>query len=161
QHFRSRGFPVHDPDRPLIVVMFRDDRSFGRFFHLPSLLEAASIGSPVQPAGIYDRSSNLLHVFDWRSVPMAPRASHRNMETLAHEGAHQLSFNTGLINRSADTPLCIVEGFGMYGEARKTSGSCDFGRLNLKRLEDLAKIQRRLPWIPLRELLTHDSILRA
>ena len=28
-------------------------------------------------------------------------------------------------------------------------------------MDDLAKIQRRMPWIPLRELLTQDSILRA
>ena len=53
---------------------------------------------------------------------MAPRASHRNMETLAHEGTHQLSFNTGLLSREGDMPLCIVEGLGTYGEARKTSG---------------------------------------
>ena len=160
-HFRSHGFQVQQPDQPLIVVIFRDDRSFGKFFRLPSLLEAAELGRPVQPAGIYDRTSNLLHVFDWRNVPMAPRSSHRNMEMLAHEGTHQLSFNTGLLSRSGDVPLAIVEGLGTYGEARKTSGSSDFGRTNLWRLEDLARIQRRIPWIPVRELLSQDTVLRA
>ena len=161
KHFRSHGFPVHPPDDRMIVVMFQDDRSFGRFFNLPSLLQAASSGRPVQPAGIYERKTNLLHVFDWRNVPMAPRSAHKNMETLAHEGTHQLSFNTGLLRREGDTPLCIVEGLGTYGEARKTTGPSDFGRLNLKRMEDLALIQRRVPWIPLRELLGQDQILRA
>jgi hypothetical protein len=143
------------------VVLFRDDRSFGRFFHLPSLIEAAAQGRPVQPAGVYDRASNHLHVFDWRNVPMAPRASHRNIETLAHEGTHQLTFNTGLLNRKGDTPLCIVEGLGTYGEPRKILGPSDFGRPNLRRLEDLAKIQRRVAWIPVRDLLADDSVLRA
>jgi hypothetical protein len=160
-HFKLRGFPIHPPDGPLIIVMFQDDRSFGRFFQFPSLLQAAASGRLVQPAGIYDRKSNLLHVFDWRNVPMAPRAAFRNMETLAHEGTHQLSFNTGLLRREGDTPLCIVEGLGTYGEARKISGPSEFGRLNLKRMSDLAMIQRRVPWISLRELLAQDAILRA
>ena len=76
---------------------------------------------------------------------MAPRSAHRNMETLAHEGTHQLTFNTGLLNRHGDVPLAIVEGFGTYGEARKTTGSSEYGRKNLKRMEDLARIQRRIP----------------
>ena len=120
RYFDSLGFHVHQPDRPLIVIMFRDDRSFGKFFRLPSLLGAAAKGRPLQPAGIYDKTTNVLHVFDWRNVPIEPRASHRNMETLAHEGTHQLSFNTGLLNRAGDTPLCIVEGLGTHGESRKT-----------------------------------------
>jgi Protein of unknown function (DUF1570) len=161
RYFDSLGFHLHQPDRPLIVIMFRDDRSFGRYFRLPSLLEAAEKGRPLQPAGIYDKATNVLQVFDWRNVPTEPRASHRNIETLAHEGTHQLSFNTGMLNRGGDTPLCIVEGLGTHAEPRKTTGPSDFGRLNLRRMDDLARIQRRVPWIPLRELLTDDSVLRA
>ena len=161
RYFGSLGFHLHQPDRPLIVIMFRDDRSFGKFFRLPSLLEAAEKGRALQPAGIYDKSSNVLHVFDWRNVPMEPRASHRNMETLAHEGTHQLSFNTGLLNRTGDTPLCIVEGLGTHGEPRKTTGPSDYGLLNLRRMDDLARIQRRVPWIPVRELIRDDSALHA
>lgn len=156
-HFRSHGFQVQKPDQPLIVVIFRDDRSFGKFFRQPTLMEAAGIMRP----GIYDRTTNLFHVFDWRNVPMASRASHRNMETLAHEGTHQLSFNTGLLNRAGDVPFAIVEGLGTYGEARKTTGPSEFGRKNLQRLDDLAHKQRQVPWIPLRELLSQDTVLRA
>ena len=35
------------------------------------------------------------------------------------------------------------------------------GRLNLERLDDLARRQRQVPWIPLRDLLTQDQILRS
>jgi len=162
RYFGSLGFHLHQPDRPLIVIMYRDDRSFGKFFRLPSWLEAAEKAraqpekARAQPVGIYFRTTNVLHVFDWRNVPIEPRASHHNMETLAHEGTHQLSFNTGLLNRAGDTPLCIVEGLGTHGEPRKTTGPSDFGRLNLERMYDLAKIQRRVPWIPVRELIGDD-----
>jgi len=160
RYFDSRGFHLHQPDRPLIVIMFRDDRSYGKFLRMPSILEAVAKGQPLQ-AGRYYATTNALYVFDWRNVPMEPRSSHLNMETLAHEGTHQLSFNTGLLNRAGDTPHCIVEGLGMHGEPRKTSGSSDFGRLNLRRMNDLAKIQRRVPWIPVRELIGNDSVFRA
>ena len=154
-HFRHHGFAVHAPDGPLIVVMYQDDRSFRKFFRFQG-----PAGSPI-PSGIYERKSNVLHVFDWRNVPMAPRASHRNMQTLSHEGTHQLAFNTGLLRRDGDTPLCIIEGLGTYGEARQTIGASDLGRLNLERMDDLARRQRQIPWIPLRDLLTQDQILRA
>ena len=72
RYFDSLGFHLHQPDRPLIVIMFRDDRSFGRYFRLPSLLEAAEKGRPLQPAGIYDKATNVLQVFDWRNVPTEP-----------------------------------------------------------------------------------------
>jgi hypothetical protein len=157
KHFRAHGFAVHEPAGPLIVVLFRDDRTFGRFLHLPTVMQAR--GQAVIP-GAYDRENNHLCVFDWRNVPMAPRSSHRNIETLSHEGTHQLCFNTGLLNRKSDTPVCIVEGFGTYGESRKVIGPSDFGRPNLQRLENLAKIQRRLLWIPVRDLLTNDAFLR-
>ena len=45
------------------------------------------------------------------------------MPTLVHEATHQLSFNTGLLNREGDTPLCIVEGLGTYGESRDSIGT--------------------------------------
>lgn len=161
RHFHGLGFPVRPPAQALTIVVFRDDRSFGRFFRVPSLLEAAEKGRAAQPAGVYDRKTNILYIFDWRNVPMYPRAAHRNMETLVHEGTHQLCFNTGLLDRAADTPLCIVEGLGAYGEPRRTMGRTDFGRPNLRRMEDLARIQRRVPWIPLRELIADDNVLRA
>ena len=162
RYFGSHGFHVHQPDRPLIVVMFRDDRSFGSFSGLPSLLEAAEKGRAAATVGpLRTQTTNVLHVFDWRNVPIEPRAAHLNMETLSHEGTHQLTFNSGLLNRAGDTPRCIVEGLGTHGEARRTIGPSDFGRLNLMRMDDLARYQRRVPWIHLRELIANDAVLLA
>jgi hypothetical protein len=161
RHFKARGFRVHPADRRLTVVGFRDDRSFRRFFPQLSGGRPAGRGPSVQRVGNYSRSTNMLYVFDWRMVPMEPRSGHRNTETLAHEGIHQLSYNTGLLGREWDIPLCIVEGIGLYGEARQVTGASELGRINLRRLEDLARTQRMIDWIPLRELFTDDSVLQA
>lgn len=160
KHFEQRGFEVVAPDRSLILVLFRDDRSFGRFFGMPSLPEAASKGIGAQMTGAYDRSSNLLNVFDWRNVPMASRSSHRNVQTVAHEGTHQLTFNTSLLNRSGDAPTAVIEGLGTYGEPRKVIGPSALGRINVRRLDELAKYRRVVDWIPLRELIADDAVLR-
>lgn len=156
RHFRARGFEVKEPEQPLLVTAFADDRSFGRYHGLPSLMEGGA-----QAVGMYDRATNLLSVFDWRNVPQVGRAANRNAQTIAHEGTHQLTFNTGLIDREADTPACIIEGLGTYGEPRKVLGPSDLGRMNVQRADDLAKLRRSVPWIPARELLTDDSLIRA
>jgi hypothetical protein len=161
RHFKAYGFRVHPADRRLTVVAFRDDRSFRRFFPQLSSGRPAGRGPSVQRVGNYSRSTNVLYVFDWRMVPMEPRSGHRNTETLAHEGTHQLSYNTGLLGRDWDIPLCIVEGIGLYGEARPVTGPSEPGRINLRRLEDLARTQRMIDWIPLKELFTDDSVLQA
>ncbi|MFO0890675.1 MAG: DUF1570 domain-containing protein [Isosphaeraceae bacterium] len=160
-HFRKRELPVKMPQGRLTVVLLRDERSFGRFLRLPAPAHPVGGGAVLQPSGVYDRKTNLLQVFDWRNVPMAPRSASRNSETLAHEGTHQLTFNTGLLSREGDIPICIVEGLGTYGEPRQPRGPSELGRVNVKRLDDLAKIQRQVPWIPLKELITDDAVLRA
>ena len=144
------------PESPLIVIVFRNDQSFDKFFHLPSRRKATKEDSLL--GGIYERTTNTLHVFDWRG--MFPHSGRFNAYTLAHELTHQLSFNTGLLNREGDVPACIGEGLGMYGEARDVIGPSDFGRCNWTRLSAITTGLRKLPWIPLRDLFSEDAILR-
>jgi hypothetical protein len=177
QHFRALGFRVNLRDPILIVVVFRDDRSFGKFFNLPSLLEAKKKGLTSIPVGLYVRKTNALHVFDWRRVNPFSFAT-LNMQALVHESTHQLTFSTGLLNREGDTPLCVIEGLGTYGEPREVMGPDKFGRINWNRLGALSRTDilgnltndsrrpartgpRRVPWIPIRELFTDDTILRS
>ena len=161
KHFQSHGFAVRLPEHRLVVAIFRDDHSFGKFFNLPPLIELAERKEAIQSAGRYYLTTNTLFIFDWRNVPIANRPASKNIQTLSHEGIHQLSFNTGLLNREGDTPKAIIEGLGTYGEARKTIGASDLGRPNLSRMDDLAKFQRRVAWIPVRELLTEDAIFQS
>lgn len=156
RHLRTRGFEVKEPGKPLLVTAFADDRSFGRYHGLPSLMQGGA-----QAVGVYDRASNLLSIFDWRNVPQISRAANRNVQTIAHEAMHQLTFNAGLLDREADAPACVIEGLGTYAEPRKVIGPSDLGRMNVHRADDLAKLRRSIPWIPVRELLTDDKVIRA
>lgn len=177
EHFRALGFRVHLRESFLIVVIFRDDRSYGRFFNLPSLLEAKKKGLPLMPVGLHNRKTNALYLFDWRRQGGSAFAM-LNMRTLVHEATHQLTFSTGLLNREGDTPLCIIEGLGTYGEARELMGPSNFGRVNWNRLKVLESTDRlgsiannprqpdrvrprTVPWIPLRELFIDDMVLRS
>ena len=79
------------------------------------------------------------------------------MRTLAHEATHQLTFNTGLLNRRGDVPLAVVEGLASYGETRPLHGHSEPGQINGPLLDDLAHIRRRLKWISATDLLTDDA----
>ncbi len=146
-HFRARGFDVRLPGRRLTVLVFRDERPFLKF------AENTIPGT----VGFYSRASNWLALFDFRNVPMSPHASGQsNMETLTHEATHQLTFNTGLLERKADIPQSVVEGLAMYCERRRLFGRNEPGQANLRRLDELAHIRRREPWITAAELLSDD-----
>ena len=56
-----------------------------------------------------------------------------------------------------DIPLCIIEGLAMYGERRRLTGRSEPGQINLRRLEELAHIQRRTKWINVTDLLANDG----
>ncbi len=147
-HFRARGFDIELPRRRLTVIVFVDERPFLKFAE----------NAPPGTIGFYSRPSNWLVVFDFRNVPMYPGASGQsNMETVTHEATHQLTFNTGLLDRRDDIPLCIVEGLAMYCERRRLSGRSEPGQVNLRRLDELAHVQRRTNWIGLGELLANDA----
>jgi hypothetical protein len=146
-HFRSRGFDVKLPDRRMTVIVFRDERPF---------LKLAE-KTPPGTMGFYSLSANWLALFDFRNVPMNPHGpGQTNMETLTHEATHQLTFNTGLLARQSDIPLSIIEGLAMYCERRRLFGRNEPGQPNLRRLDELAHIRRREPWIGVAELLVDD-----
>jgi hypothetical protein len=147
KHFQSRGFDVKLPDHRLTVIVFIDERPFERLTdHLPP-----------GTMGFYSKQTNWLALFDFRNVPMKTKAAGQtNMETVTHEATHQLTFNTGLLDRQVDVPLCIVEGLAMYGERRRLTGTSEPGQVNARRLDELARVQRRLKWIRLVDLLEDD-----
>jgi hypothetical protein len=151
-HFHAKGFSVKRPDRRLTLVVFLDERPYLEF------ARKFATKVPANAAGFYSRSENWLVLFDFRNVPQNERgAGHKNARTLAHEAAHQLTFNTGLLNRRGDVPLAVLEGLASYSEIRPLHGRQQPGQLNRPLLDDLAHIQRRLDWITATELLCDDD----
>jgi hypothetical protein len=148
--FRAAGFEISPPATRLTVIQFIDERDFAKF--LPEAALAHGVGG-------YSRRENWVVLFDWRNVPSRSRPALANITTLAHEIGHQLAYNTGLLARESDTPLCLIEGLAMFGETRRASGRSEFGRVSTSRLDDLARLRRRQPWITVRELLAVDAVL--
>jgi hypothetical protein len=151
-HFRASGFDVALPERLLTIAALANERSFALFVGRRLFVETGAL---------FVRPKNFVVVFDYRNVPTGvrvPRAGYVNLRTLAHEATHQLTFNTGLLNRRGDVPKCIVEGLGVYGEVRKPIGRSAPGQINARRLNDLSHPKRSPPWIPLATLLTDDTL---
>lgn len=149
-HYQAKGFPLKPPGRRMTIVAFKDDklfRDFARKF-------AANL--PPRVTGFYSRTENWLVLYDFRQVPELGAAL-KNVRNLAHEASHQLTYNTGLLNRKGDVPVAIVEGLACYGEARRMHGHTEPGLLNNERLGDLAHVLRRAKWIKVADLFTDDS----
>jgi hypothetical protein len=154
-YYRARGFEVDRPSGRLTAVVLADARAFAAFLGKPPDLDNG---------GRYDRASNRLTVFDYR--PSASRltlnAGFANRVFLAHEATHQLAFNTGLLDRSGDVPLCLSEGLAEFGEVRRPAGPSPPGRFNAVRLTDLARKRRQgVAWIPLPRLLGDDGPIQG
>jgi hypothetical protein len=81
-----------------------------------------------------------------------------NISTIMHEASHQLSFNCGLLNRAADTPLWLAEGLACYCEPTRQGVWLGIGELNPERLSALAKgLASNAGLVPLKTMLTGDK----
>lgn len=145
-HFQTRGFTVARTKARLVVVALAGPESYATFMGAP---QDGAVG------GHYDRRTNRLVIFDNRARADAnPLAARLNTISLMHEATHQLTFNTGLLERDGDVPLCISEGLGMYGEVRRPDGRTKLGAPNLPRREEA-----RHAGVPdLESLLTDEAL---
>ena len=134
-HYQAKGFQVKAPERRMTLVAFFDERPFREF------ARKFARGVPSNVSGFYSRPENWLVLFDFRNVPAsALGGAQKNVRILAHEATHQLTFNTGLLNRQGDAPAAIIEGLACYGEVRRLRGPNELGILNSERLDDLAHV---------------------
>jgi Protein of unknown function (DUF1570) len=151
-YYQEHGFDVKRPPRRLTLVVFLDERPYLEF------ARRFAQGVSVYTWGFYSKTENWLVLFDFRNVPQIEKgAGHKNVTTLFHEGTHQLTFNSGLLNRQGDAPRAVVEGLALYGEIGALHGRAVPGQINGTRLKDLAYIQRREKWISATDLLTDDA----
>ncbi len=146
-HFRGRGFELAYPSRRLTVVGLKDDASYGK-------LLGEAPGRDV--GGHFDLDLNRLVIFDFRADGERSRqeAERINLFTLVHETAHQLCYNTGLLDRDHVPPLCISEGLATYVELWRPNVKNAIGGVNTPRLEALRQVGG---WIDLDDLLRDDS----
>jgi hypothetical protein len=183
-HFRRRGFRLHQPAGKLMLAIFDSQAGF-----------EAYLGHKMPPTvtGVYHLESNRLLVYDYgtndsfvefkKNVKIAGRqigseldrmrfveTENRrarefrtgvNIGTVMHEVAHQLSFNTGLLNREGDVPIWLAEGLACYCEATDNLAWQGIGEPNQERLFPLAAVlNAHAKFFPLRDMLSGDGWLR-
>jgi len=150
-YFQEHGLGSPPSTERLLLVILKDADSYQRF--------ARDEAGPAV-GGHYDRDTNLLVVFDFRSQrdQLAAAAERVNTYTLIHETAHLLSFNRGILDRKADVPVAVSEGLATYMELWRPRGRDRFGSINRPRLKALRQAgDRAESWIELKDLLTRDA----
>jgi hypothetical protein len=183
-HFRRKGFRIHEPAGKLMLAIFDSQAGF-----------EAYLGHKMPPTitGIYHLESNRLIVYDYgtnetfaefkRNVRQASQRigsemdrqrfvetenrrarefrSGINIGTIMHEVAHQLSFNNGMLNRDGDIPIWLAEGLATYCEPTDDMTWKGIGAPNTERLIPLAAVlQNHRKFIPLFDMVSSDGFLR-
>jgi hypothetical protein len=154
KHFREKGFPEMTlPKQRLTVVVLADAKAYAAY---SGMKPDQAIG------GHYELDTNRLVMFDFRSggVALNAAAQRINSMVLTHETTHQLTFNTGLLDRKGDAPLCVIEGLGTYGEVWRPNKRGEIGQVNFDRLKGLELVRKQgAAWISVEQLLLQDKLL--
>ncbi len=183
QHFRSKGFKLQEPVGKLHEVVFQSQSSFNDFIGTKvSPFVTGIYIFRTNRLAMYDFGTNKEFIVTKKQAEekgqriAAPPVRQRYMEainrqsdefrkghnisTIMHEASHQLSFNCGLLNRSADTPLWLAEGLATYCEATKQGSWLGIGEPNPERIESLRKaLAAKSGLVPLTTMLAGDKWL--
>jgi hypothetical protein len=156
KHFQGMGFTVKFPPGRLTVVTLKDLNSYAAFL---GQQPGAAVG------GHYDLETNRLVIFDFRpggGLAAGVSEERVNTFTLIHEAAHQLTFNTGLLDRQGDVPVAVSEGLAMYAELWRPGARSILGAINVPRLQVFINpTNPPVVWIPLETLLTDDALFQG
>lgn len=149
--FGKRGFDLTAPAEKLRVVVLSSSKAYAAFDR------TEDPGSEV--GGHYDLTDNYQVTFDSRVGAKGPpgAAERVNSFTLVHETTHQLTFNTGVLDRAGDVPVAVSEGLATFAETWRPRGRGEIGQVNRFRLD----ARRGARWIPVARLLAEDGLFEA
>jgi hypothetical protein len=180
-HFRRRGISVREPPGKMMVAVFDTQTGLEAYlgYQLPSVV--TGMYHPVSNRLlVYDYGTNRAFVAGKNQAQEFARQIksdiHRqriigtfsrqaqdwrddaNIGTIMHEVAHQLSFNSGMINREGDAPVWLAEGLACYCEATDNGAWQGVGETNSLRANTLAVVLRdKGKFIPLPTLVGSDD----
>lgn len=176
-NFWSRkGFDLHEPEFPLVALLFADRESYSAFSRKELGEAAPSI------IGYYSLQTNRMTMYDLTGIEalrsagdhrgsaaqinqmLARPEAERTVATVIHEATHQIAFNCGLQTRYADIPLWVSEGIAIYFETPDLSSSKGWrtvGAVNQVRLAGFRDyLSRGRPADSLVTLISNDERLR-
>ncbi len=165
EHFRARGFRLGEPAGKLMVAVFDSQSGFEAYLGQKMPAGVTGLYHPrTNRLLVYDYGSNEAFVAqkEWalrrgrgigwqdarnRYTDTIERVAREfrtgtNVATTMHEVAHQLSFNTGMLNREGDVPFWLAEGLACYCEATDGGAWQGLGEPNPARLATLADALR-------------------
>jgi hypothetical protein len=180
QHFRHKGFVLQRPTTKLMVAIFDSPAWFEAYLGQKMPDGIVGIYSlKTNRLVVYDLGLNRAFVAAKRQaqqqgkgigsdmdriryIETVNRQAHEfragaNIATVMHEVAHQLSFNSGMLNRDADVGAWLAEGLACYCEATDNGAWQGIGEMNPERLQTLAAAGGH--HIPLRDLISSDEWL--
>ena len=128
---KRQKLDMHTPETPLIVIMFHTEDEFSRYRKMSN-----------QVAAYYNEVNNYVVMYEQSSLAaMAPNiAIKQSISTIAHEGVHQILYNTGAQQRLSAWPMWISEGLPEFfapTSLRRRVRWAGLGQVNQLRLHAL------------------------
>lgn len=152
RYFRLRGWAGQEPQFPLVAIVLRDQQAYFRYarqWQIPITQEIV---------GYYCPRTNRIVMYDLSTTHFSNKDA--VWETVFHEAAHQIAFNSGLHDRRFPPPRWVVEGLGMLFEVRTVWDPSAQGtlkdRINVYRLQRLRSFLPRRPRGALVETIRSD-----
>jgi hypothetical protein len=136
---KGQKIDVHEPEVPLVVIMFRTEQEFLQYQKMPSGVVA-----------YYSPITNYVVMYEQsRLSELAPEIALRQaISVIAHEGAHQILHNIGVQQRMSNWPSWLCEGLADYFAPTSTDSRLTWngpGQLNELRLYALDQYLRGRP----------------
>ena len=173
-YWTRRGAVLHEPEFPLVALVFDGQTSFANYARAEVGEGAGSI------IGYYNLKTNRMTMYDLTGIEAGGLGSDRNaaarihqilsqpgaertVATIVHEATHQLAFNSGLQVRFADVPFWVSEGIAIYFETpnlESTKGWRNIGSVNRYNLVNFRNYLPRRPAGSLDKLLSDDKRFR-
>lgn len=102
---KAQKIDTHDPEVPLVVLMFRTEDQFQQFQRMPQGVVA-----------YYNTLTNHVVMYEEsRLVELKPElAIQQSISTIAHEGVHQILHNIGVQQRLSMWPMWLSEGLAEF-----------------------------------------------
>ncbi|MCC9607870.1 DUF1570 domain-containing protein [Blastopirellula sp. JC732] len=136
KHAKAQRIDVHEPDVPLVAIMFATEAEYKAFSELPDGIVA-----------FYDTLANHVVMYERPTDPPLKQDLYlkQAISTIAHEGAHQILHNIGVQQRLSRWPMWISEGIAEYyaptdfGTRMKWKGAGDINDMRMFELESYIK----------------------
>jgi hypothetical protein len=184
-YFGRKGFRLREPPGKLMVAIFDSQAGFEAY--LGHRMPAAVTGIYHTVSNrllVYDYGQNEAFVAHKKHEAQKARGiwsdldrrryietvnrqaqefrTEANIGTIMHEVAHQLTFNSGMLNREGDVPFWLAEGLACYCEATQHGSWQGIGEMNTERMEPLiGPVHGHGRFISLFDLITQDTWLDA